>query len=389
MRLQNHMIFVVLVGITLAVSAISVANDFSDRLSTMALFVSETHTAENRGDRRKPPDERADPREGYRSEEVQFRCGENILAGVLVLPETPGPHPAIALVFGSGPTDRTYYGMAPHLWRSFARHGFACLVWDKPGVGKSTGDYNAQSFRDRADEALAAARFLRRRPEIKRDRVGLWGHSQGGTVATLAASLSEDVAFLIEVGGAQVVAWQQDSLRVEAQMRADGHKEEEIREAVDFARMRMGLIRGEGEFEKLEKAHAGVENRPWFEYVGRCNRDLFYSARKMVEFDPGPAWEKVRCPVLAIYGEKDTSLPSEKSIPIILRGLEKGGNRDVTIKVFPRADHGLSTTKTGGPKEARERSKARRPGESPDFTPGYLDHMTNWLSQRFGPKAKD
>jgi pimeloyl-ACP methyl ester carboxylesterase len=276
--------------------------------------------------------------------------------------------------------------MAPHLWRRFARHGFACLSWDKPGVGQSTGDHNAQTFRDRADEALAAVRFLRGRAEVSKERVGLWGHSQGGILAPLAASLSGDVAFLIEVGGSQVVAWQQDLLRVESELRADGFPEDDIREAVAFARMRMGLIRGRGEFEDLENAHAGVEGRPWFKYAGRCDRALFYSARRMVEFDPGPAWEKVCCPVLAIYGEKDTSLPAEKSLPIIRRGLEVAGNRDVTITVFPGADHGLTTTETGGPKEARERSKARRPGDVPDFAPGYLDLMTGWLTDRFGPR---
>ena len=95
-------------------------------------------------------------------------------------PDTPGPHPAIAFVYGSGAADRTYYGIAPHLWRHFARRGFACLAWDKPGVGQSTGDYNAQTFRDRADEALAAVRFLRAAASVRKDRVGLWGHSQGG-----------------------------------------------------------------------------------------------------------------------------------------------------------------------------------------------------------------
>jgi pimeloyl-ACP methyl ester carboxylesterase len=204
-------------------------------------------------------------------------------------------------------------------------------------------------------------------------------------VAPLAASLSGDVAFLIEVGGSQVVAWQQDIFRVESELRADGFPEADIREAVAFASMRMGLIRGQGEFEDLEKAHAEVEKRPWFRYAGRCDRALFYSARRMVEFDPGPAWEKVRCPVLAIYGGNDTSLPAEKNLPIIRRGLDVAGNRDVTIKVFPRADHGLRTTVTGGPKEARERSKARRPGDAPDFAPGYLDLMAGWLTERFGP----
>ena len=149
----------------------------------------------------------------------------------------------------------------------------------------------------------------------------------------------------------------------------------------------MDLIRGKGEFEDLEKSHAAVEKRPWFEYAGRCDRPLFYSARKMVEFDPGPAWEKVKCPVLAIYGEKDTSLPPEQNLPIIRRGLEKAGNKDVTIKVVPGADHGLKVTRTGGPKEARERSKARKPGDGPDFAPGYLDLMTDWLGERFLQKS--
>jgi uncharacterized protein len=228
--------------------------------------------------------------------------------------------------------------------------------------------------------------FLKGRAEISKDRVGLWGHSQGGTVALLAASSSRDVAFLIEVGGSQVVAWQQDIFRVEAELRADGFPETDIRDAVNFARMRMGLIRGKGEFEELERTHAGVERHPWFKYVGRCDRALFYSARRMVEFDPGPAWEKVRCPALAIYGEKDTSLPADKNLPIIRRGLGVAGNRDVTIRVFPRADHGLKTSVTGGPKEAGERSMARRPGDGPGFAPGYLDLMSGWLTERFGPR---
>jgi pimeloyl-ACP methyl ester carboxylesterase len=317
-------------------------------------------------------------------EEVRFRSGDNLLAGVFVHPATPGPHPAVVFVYGSDPVDRTYHGAGPVLWDHFARRGFACLAWDKPGVGQSTGDYNAQSFRDRADEALAAVHFLQGRDDVRRDQVGLWGHSQGGTVAVLAASLSGDAAFLIEVSGSQVVAWQQDAARVEVQLRADGFPEADVEKATAFARMRMDLIRGKGPFEDLEKIHAAVENEPWFEYAGRCDRKLFYGARLMVEFDPGPAWEQVPCPVLAIYGDRDTSLPAEKSLPVIRRGLEKSGNKDVSIKVFPHADHGIVRADTGGPKEARERAKTRKQGDPPDFAPGYLDTMTTWLAERFG-----
>jgi pimeloyl-ACP methyl ester carboxylesterase len=322
------------------------------------------------------------------TEEVTFRSSDNLLAGVLVRPATPGPHPAVVLVYGSDPAERTYNGVGSALADHFARHDFACLAWDKPGVGRSTGDYHTQSFRDRADEALAAVRFLQARADVRGNQVGLWGHSQGGTVATLAASLSDDVAFLIEVSGSQVVAWQQDAARVEAQLRADGFSEADVEKATAFARMRMDLIRGTGHFEELEKTHAAVEHKPWFDYVGRCDRNRFYGARRMVEFDPGPAWEKVRCPVLAIYGDRDTSLPAEKSLPIIRRGLEKAGNPDVTITVFDDADHGIMRTVTGGPKEARERAKTHQRGEPPDFAPGYLDALTDWLDQRYPPLPK-
>jgi pimeloyl-ACP methyl ester carboxylesterase len=388
MRFPETMLIALLGGLSVgeAPAPASGADDPSGRPTAIGLPVSGPRPRGDGDVEPQPPLEPAVARgPGHRTEEVRFRCGTNTLAGVLVLPETPGPYPAIAFVLGSGPADRSYYGMAPHLWGHFARHGFACLAWDKPGVGQSTGDCNAQTFRDRADEALAAVRFLGGRAEVSKDRVGLWGHSQGGAVAPLAASLSGEVAFLIEVGGSQVVAWQQDIYRIEAELRADGYPEEDIREAVAFARKRMGLIRGQGEFEDLEKAHAGVERRPWFKYAGRCDRALFYSARRMVEFDPGPVWEKVRCPVLAIYGEKDTSLPAEKSLPIIRRGLEVAGNRDATIRVFPGADHGLRNSVTGGPKEAREPPKATAPGAGRDFAPGYLDLMTDWLTERFGP----
>jgi alpha-beta hydrolase superfamily lysophospholipase len=97
----------------------------------------------------------------FREEEVHFSSGGNTLAGVLVLPTTPGPHPAVVFVNGSGETDRTGHGLCPPLWRHFARHGFASLSWDRPGVGRSTGDFEQQTFPDRAAEALTAVRLTR------------------------------------------------------------------------------------------------------------------------------------------------------------------------------------------------------------------------------------
>src|SRR5207253_11217123 len=159
-----------------------------------------------------------------------------------------------------------------------------------------------------------------------------------------------------------------------------------VKEATAFARMRMDLIRGTGPYEDLERAQEKVKAQPWFKAVHVCDRTLFYAARRVVDYDTGPSWEKVRCPVLVIYGDKDTSSgPPDGLVEIIRRGLTKAGNHDVTVKIFHNADHSLCNSETDGRKEAGKRGKTRKKEDRPDFVPGYLDTMTTWLTKRFGP----
>jgi pimeloyl-ACP methyl ester carboxylesterase len=316
-------------------------------------------------------------------EQVRFRHGKDVLAGSLYKPTGPGPHPAVVLVLGSGAQDRNYGGTGPALGNHFARHGFACLAWDKPGVGQSTGDFNLQSFRDRAEETLAAVEFLGKRADINADRVGLWGHSQGGMVAPLAASLSGKVAFLIDVSGWQGPAWQQDQTRVEAEMRADGFSTKEIDTAVAFAKARMGLIRGTEPFATLDKMQQAVKTERWFEYLHLCDEALFYSARRNVHDDSEPWWQGVHCPVLVVFGDKDTSSgPPAPLVAIIRRGLAKAGNKDLTVKIFQGADHSLCKTETGGRKEARQRTQNKTAEAAPAFVDGYLETLTVWLEKQ-------
>jgi len=249
-------------------------------------------------------------------------------------------------------------------------------------VGQSTGDFNLQTFRDRAEETLAAVEFLRNRADINVHQVGLWGHSQGGMVAPLAASLSGKVAFVINVSGWQGPAWQQDQTRVEAEMRADGFSNKEIETAVDFAKARMGLILGTEPFEKLDKVRQAVKTAPWFEYVHVCDETLFYSARRNIHEDTELWWHGVHCPVLAVFGDKDTLSGSpEPRVAIIRRGIAKADNKDLTVKVFQNADHSICKTRTGGRKETRVHVEKRTKEPVPDFVDGYLEMMTDWLKK--------
>jgi dienelactone hydrolase len=94
-----------------------------------------------------------------------------------------------------------------------------------------------------------------------------------------------------------------------------------------------------------------------------------------------PANEKVRCPVLVIYGDKDSSSgPPEPLVAVIRRGLAKARNRDVTVKLFRNADHALCKADNDGPPHGGQRAKMRNE-EGPDLVAGYLDTMTTWLDE--------
>jgi hypothetical protein len=90
--------------------------------------------------------------------------------------------------------------IADHLTRA----GIAVLRVDDRGVGGSTGSVALSTTADFADDALAGVRFLKTRPHVAPDRVGLLGHSEGAVIAPLAASRSRDVAFIVLLAGTGV-----------------------------------------------------------------------------------------------------------------------------------------------------------------------------------------
>jgi pimeloyl-ACP methyl ester carboxylesterase len=132
---------------------------------------------------------------------------------------------------------------------------------------------------------------------------------------------------------------------------------------------------GEG-LEALETAERTARKQPWYPYIGAFGgkANPFWDFWKLIrDYDPAPALQKVRCPVLATFGERDTFVPVAKSVAIWEVELNKAGNKDVTIKVFPNGDHSLVETRTGGLKEIPH---IRR------FVPGYWDFQLDWLLKR-------
>ena len=304
-----------------------------------------------------------------RSEPARFEASGAALAGTLHLPDGAGPCPAMVMLQGSGVADRESGGYFPPIRSAFLEAGVGVLSWDKPGVGESSGDWRERTLFDRADEALAAIGWLRGHPAIDAGRVGIWGHSQGGWVGPLTASQATDPAFLVINSGPGIGIDDQDLYGVEHTLRAAGGRDTEVAEALAWTQaVHEAARRGdsyEDVTERLLRPAAGTHACAYFaidspEFWG------FLVANAQRPYEPAAALERITCPVLANFGELDRLVPVDKSIRIFKEAFARAGNNDVTIRVYPGADHRIRT------------------GEPLDFAGGYLTEMAAWVAARAG-----
>ncbi|MDP2055785.1 MAG: alpha/beta fold hydrolase [Acidobacteriota bacterium] len=303
----------------------------------------------------------------YVSQEVRFNTPDPGVApvGTLTYPKSGGSFPAVVLVAGTGAHNRDA-GMSLHktllvLADHLTRQGFAVLRYDKRGVGLTGGErHPGPTTDDYAADALAAVRFLKMQPNIDPRRIGIAGHSEGGIIAAMvAAEAPEDVGFIVMLAGTGLPGQENQSLQGAAFARADGVPEALIllnqklergqltiaasklgrQEALDAMRTATRVLPAEDK-EKLEIPAEGLPAEafeallsPWF--------------RRFLALDPRSYLEKVKCPVLAIVGEKDLQVPPAENLQGIERALERGANRRATVRQLAGVNHNLQTARTG------------------------------------------
>ncbi|MGH2584368.1 MAG: alpha/beta hydrolase family protein, partial [Dehalococcoidia bacterium] len=199
-----------------------------------------------------------------RREEITFTSGELLLAGTLLLPSTEPPYPAIVFVHGSGPGRRESFGALPYL---FAANGFGVLAYDKRGSGGAAGDWRRATFDELADDVIAAASMLTQRPEIDSARIGLYGSSQGGWIAPLAAARCAGVAFVVVVCGSGVTPAEQMLYLHEQRLRQPGFGDGDISAARALLAMRNEVARTNEGWPAFDAAVEQARAQPWFAYV--------------------------------------------------------------------------------------------------------------------------
>jgi alpha-beta hydrolase superfamily lysophospholipase len=302
-----------------------------------------------------------DPRPAERAEAVTFIDGAVRLAGTLVLPETAPPYPALVMMHGSGAEGRWANRF---LAGQLARAGIAVLVYDKRGVGESTGDWHTASFDDLARDAAAAVALLRARPDIRADAIGLYGNSQGATYAPLAVQEMPRVAFVIASAASGVAMDDLERYSVRNALRVTNLPPDDAALARRYVDALVGVAYHGEPRARLDDIARSAAGKAWFMEPPAPGDPYWAFTQRIAAYDPVAHWKGVRVPVLLLYGSADERTPVDPSVRAIRQALERNHRPLPTVCIYLGADHGL---------------RRKEPGDEwPRDAAGYPEDLIRW-----------
>ncbi len=287
------------------------------------------------------------------NEDVIFKSGNVALAGTLMTPKGSGPFPAVVFIHGSGPETRKNSKKRAKL---FVDRGFAALIYDKRGAGKSGGnpDFNRYfSIDTLAADVLAAVDFLTSRSEINSKEIGLVAASQGGWVATQAAK-DYNFAFLIVISGSVTTVGEDNLFERSARLKGEGFTDNDVREADEMHVVDQEVSRSGNLLEAFATLWEQNKNKPWFRrvYLGDKPMGIDHPYRQwyrtVVDLDAHASLKEISIPSYWIYGEPamDRFCPVELSVDR-LKALQASG-KPIEIEMVKGANHSLAVNSKEG-----------------------------------------
>lgn len=244
---------------------------------------------------------------------VTFVDAGATLHGTLYVPDVAHKVPAIVVFHGaSEPLAST--PLYAHLRDGLPQIGIAVLLFDRRGTGASTGKTDVP-YQLLVDDGIAGARAIRAVPQIDPTRVGYWGISQGGWLATLAASRDPGAAFSVAVSAPLVSAELQMEFAMSNQLLMLGYGQPDIDEMLDARRKLDSYFAGTSTRDVAAAALTKIEARPWFDlmYLPRASSlpatPTGSTWRQRMDVDFFAALARVRIPILFILGGADPWIP--------------------------------------------------------------------------------
>ena len=266
------------------------------------------------------PDYSAPADAPYSAEEVVVTTpAGHTLAGTLTLPKGASrtqPVSAIVTVTGSGPQDRDENiglpGFLPfrQIADSLARRGIAVLRMDDRGTGASGGTFKGSTSADFAEDARAGLAYLRTRPEIRADRLGVLGHSEGALIAPMVADKEPTLRAIVLLAGIAQPGRSALHFQLKNQIEHNTKLTPEMRDS-QIA-------------EIPKRIDAMMAADPWMKFF--------------LTYDPAPTMRRVKTPVLILTGSRDQQAVPEQ-VALQEAAFNEGGNKDVTARVLPDLNH--------------------------------------------------
>lgn len=340
----------------------------------------------------------------FSEEEVIFLNGANELHGTLTLPKGVENFPAVILVTGSGLQNRDEdifgFKIFKIIAEKLSENGIAVLRYDDRGYGKSRGEAKTATTKDFAMDAAAGIKYLKSRKEINKDKVGIFGHSEGGIIAAmLAADAGVSPAFCIMMAGTAVPGDTIINFQIISMNKAQGVDESEIPWIIDFQNRVYNYIKNYDlptdtaamkrlEAELLEFNIKAIDLLPDSIRKNVTDKEKYARFRVtqslgqitspwfkfFISYDPAEALRQVKAPLLAIFGKKDMQVPPDMNIPALKEAVKVSANKDVTIEVFPDANHLFQKANTG---QATEYYLLKK-----EFCDGFLNLIVKWIKKR-------
>lgn len=312
------------------------------------------------------------PNSNFTYADTLFESGSHVIACRVYYPKAKGKFPAVVFIHGSGGE-----GMFANQFIAeyLASKGIVALIQDKQGVGKSTGDWKTAGFDDLAVDYVNAVEFLKTSDKVNQSQIGIYGHSQGGTISPLVASKSKYISFIIAAAAIADSVYKQDLYRVENNLKSNDFTIDEIREAMTYYKSWLNMARTGNGFEKLDSLNKISKSKKWFDFVTAPPKDhwIWKYYLKTGNYNSLVYWQNIKIPVLLVYGQDDQIEDINSYIKQIDESLiERGNNRDVTQIILPQAQHNLCIF----------------PNKNDKFfwwhiSPGYLDLLVSWILLRF------
>lgn len=292
------------------------------------------------------------------------------LGATLYAPQSTAPMPAVLLLHGSGPDGRqnAYY---QEMAKAFGRRGIAVLVYDKRGSGASTGDWRAAPFSALIDDAQAALRALRQHPWVDSMRVGIWGGSEGATLAPLVAARSGGVAFVIVQSMSGVPFGEQYLYQAAREFRG---VPADSADAVRLVRAKLAYVQDRTQWPSYDSLARASIGRSFAEYASPVAPDSWWwqwYATKM-NVSALPTLATLSVPTLAIWGAEDVLVPADASRTAFLAA--RTARRQPTDKILfiEGADHTLQVPGLRG----------LLAGAGLRNRPVHLREMTAWTAEQ-------